>query len=93
MILADILEFLQQRDMASLGEISRHVGADPDAVRNMLITLQRKGKVHRTSPGSGCGSTCQQCATGSLELYAWGPQKTSLPLSSPCGTPLSLIHI
>jgi hypothetical protein len=87
MILADILEFLQQRDMASLGEISRHVSAEPEAVRNMLATLQRKGKVHRATPGAGCGSTCQQCATGSLELYAWGPQKTSLPLSPPCGTP------
>ena len=87
MILVDILEFLQQRGTASLGEISRHVSADPDAVRNMLLTLQNKGKVHRTSSGGGWGSTCQQCATGSLELYAWGPQKTSLPLSTPCGMP------
>ena len=85
MILADILDFLQQRDVASLGEIARHVSADPDAVRNMLATLQRKGKVHRASQGGGCGSTCQQCATGSTELYAWGPQKASIPLSPPCG--------
>ena len=87
MILADILEFLQQRDVASLGEIARHVGAEQDAVRNMLATLQRKGKVHRASPGGGCGSSCQQCATGSLELYALGPEQASIPLASPCGLP------
>ena len=87
MILADILEFLQQRDAASLGEIARHVSAEPAAVRDMLVTLQRKGKVHRSTPGGGCGSTCQQCATGSLELYARGPQKTPVQLSPPCGMP------
>jgi hypothetical protein len=87
MILTDILEFLQTRDAASLGEIARHVGAEPAAVRDMLHTLQRKGKVHRPALGGGCGSTCQQCAAGSLELYAWGPQKASMPLPPQCAAP------
>lgn len=87
MILTDILDFLQQRDAASLGEIARHVNAEPAAVRDMLVTLQHKGKVHRPSMGGGCGSTCQQCATGSLELYAWGPQKASVQLPPQCGAP------
>ena len=88
MILADILEFLQQRETASLGEIARHVSAEPAAVRDMLLTLQRKGKVHRPEPAGGCGSTCQQCAAGSLELYAWGPQQSSTQLPPQCGTPV-----
>lgn len=86
MILADILGFLQQRNAASLDEIARHVGAEPAAVRDMLATLQRKGKVHRPALAGGCGSTCQQCAAGSLELYAWGPQNASSPLPTQCGT-------
>ena len=87
MILADILDYLQQRDTASLGEIARHVSAEPAAVRDMLVTLQRKGKVHRATAGGGCGSTCQQCATGTLELYAWGPETASPELSPSCGRP------
>ena len=87
MILGDILDYLQQRDAASLGEIARHVSAEPAAVRDMLVTLQRKGKVHRATAGGGCGSTCQQCAAGSLELYAWGPQRPATPLAPQCGTP------
>lgn len=87
MILADILEFLQQREAASLGEIARHINAEPAAVRDMLVTLQRKGKVHRPEVAGGCGSTCQQCAAGSLELYAWGPQRPATLLPPQCGTP------
>lgn len=87
MILGDILDYLQQRDAASLGEIARHVSAEPAAVRDMLATLQRKGKVHRATAGGGCGSTCQQCAAGTLELYAWGPETATPQLTPSCGTP------
>jgi hypothetical protein len=83
-ILTEILEFLQQRDAASLGEIARHVDAEPAAVRDMLATLQRKGKVHRPALAGGCGSTCRECASGSTELYALGPQQASVPLPPQC---------
>jgi hypothetical protein len=86
-ILADILEFLQQRDAASLGEIARHVKAEPAAVRDMLATLQRKGKVHRPMLAGGCGSTCQQCAAGNAELYASGPPRAASSLPTQCGIP------
>ena len=87
MILADILDYLQQRETASLGEIAHHVSAEPATVRDMLVTLQRKGKVHRATAGGGCGSTCQQCAAGTLELDAWGPGTASPELTPPCGAP------
>ena len=84
MILTEILEFLQQRDAASLGEIARHVDAEPSAVRDMLATLQRKGKVHRPALSGGCGSTCRECASGSTEVYASGPPQASVPLPAHC---------
>lgn len=72
MILTRILDFLAQREVASLAEIAQAVGSTPDAVKNMLHTLQRKGLVHTYQPQGGCGSRCRQCAQGSTELYAHG---------------------
>lgn len=73
MILARVLELLQQRKVASPDEIARVLNSSPDAARGMLQTLQRKGLVHRVQAQAGCGSSCSQCMQGSLEIYASGP--------------------
>ena len=72
-ILGRILAFLKARPGASLGEIAAEVGASPEAVRDMLATLQRKGLAHRWKATPGCGSACQQCAQGQIEVYCIGP--------------------
>lgn len=74
MILGRILEFLAEQRAASLSEIARAVGSPPDAVRSMLQTLQRKGRVHRLQMQEGCGSGCRQCAQGKIEVYGYGAQ-------------------
>lgn len=73
MILGRILTFLETRPGASLGEIAAELDASPDAVRDMLATLQRKGLAHRWHANQGCGTSCQQCARGQIEIYCIGP--------------------
>ena len=74
MILGRILDFLAAHQVASLAEIARSVDSSPDAVRSMLQTLQRKGLVHRFEPQGGCGSSCQQCGQGTIEVYGHGAE-------------------
>ncbi|HPE79854.1 MAG TPA: FeoC-like transcriptional regulator [Gammaproteobacteria bacterium] len=85
MILTRILGFLERRQVASLAEIAQAVGSTPDAVRNMLQTLQRKGLVHPYQPQGGCGSRCRQCAQGSAELYAHGAAPVQAVDVTQCG--------
>jgi hypothetical protein len=75
MILARILDFLDRHKVASVTEIAHAVGSAPDAVRDMLQTLQRKGRVHRVAVQDGCGSSCRLCGQGTLEVYGLGPEK------------------
>lgn len=73
MILARVLDLLERRKVASPDEIARVLNSSPDAVRSMLHTLQRKGLVHRVQAQAACGSACNQCMQGSVEIYASGP--------------------
>jgi hypothetical protein len=73
MILERVLELLAQRKVASPDEIARALNSSPDAARSMLQTLQRKGLVHRIQAQAACGSSCNQCMQGSVEIYASGP--------------------
>ena len=70
MILTDIRRYLEQRGKASLGDIARHLDADPEAVRGMLEHWMRKGRVLRHLAGAACGG-CSQCEGSALEVYEW----------------------
>ena len=84
MILGRVLDFLSGQRTASVTEIALAVDSPPDVVRSMLETLQRKGRVHRLEVQDGCGSSCRQCAQGSIEVYVYGARpQTGVPLS-PC---------
>lgn len=68
-MLTTLKAFLSARRAATLSEIARHVGADPDAVRGMLEHWIRKGRVKRIA-GARC-SGCDSCAPADLEFYEW----------------------
>ena len=74
MILQRLLDFLAVQRVASLDELARELDSSPDAVRSMLETLQRRGLVHRLRPQGGCGTSCQQCGQGTLEVFGHGPE-------------------
>ena len=70
MILSDIRNYLRQRGQASLSDIALHFDSDPDAIRGMLDTWVRKGRVVKLDGGSACGG-CNQCDAAANEVYQW----------------------
>ena len=85
MILNDIRRYLEQRGQASLGDIARHLDADPEAVRGMLEHWMRKGRVRRHLAGTACGG-CSQCEGATLEIYEWLDDTGSRPGLLPVNT-------
>ncbi|MEN8214302.1 MAG: FeoC-like transcriptional regulator [Pseudomonadota bacterium] len=81
MILRDIKNYLQQRRQASLTDIALHLDADPAAVEGMLEQWIRKGKVHKTTLTTSCGSSCNQCDSAESALYVWGEEPAIQPVA------------
>jgi len=69
MILQQLQTYLRTHPKTSLEELSRQFHSDADALRGMLHSLMRKGRV-RQLDGKQCGG-CHCCAPESLELYEW----------------------
>jgi len=85
MILSDIRNYMQQHGQVSLADIALHFDVEPDAVRGMLDIWIRKGKVHRRSATSSCGTSCSQCDTAATEIYVWEASAFSKDLTLPFG--------
>jgi len=71
MILSDIGHYVQEHRQVTLSQISLHFNAQPDAVRGMLETWIKKGKISRQMATASCGETCQQCDAVHTEIYSW----------------------
>ena len=69
MILSQILDYLRVHRRASLLDLQYHLRAEPEALRAMLATLERKGRVRRLPPDTICGMGCSQCRQAAPELY------------------------
>lgn len=80
MILLEIKNYLQQRKQASLTDIALHFDADTTAVEGMLEQWIRKGKVHKTTLTTSCGSSCNQCDGAETALYVWGKRPAAQPV-------------
>ncbi len=75
MILAEISDYIRERQRVSVADVANRFDSDPEVVRKMLAVLERKSRVHRIPSVSACGSSCRQCDQAATELYAWGPGK------------------
>ncbi|MGB0712056.1 MAG: FeoC-like transcriptional regulator [Gammaproteobacteria bacterium] len=73
MILSELREYLRLNGRAPLREMALHFDADPDAVRGMLETWERRGKVRKLPSGTACDGGCTQCAPENVEIYEWIP--------------------
>lgn len=71
MILADLRDYLKQRQRVTLNDLVIHFGMDAEALRGMLGKWISKGKVKKISPDSGCGTSCCKCDPALTELYEW----------------------
>ena len=71
MILSDLTAYLAQHRRVALIDMAHRFGSSPDALRGMLATLERKGRVRRLAGGAACASSCGKCDTSALETYEW----------------------
>jgi putative ferrous iron transport protein C len=51
-------------------DLATRLAIDPQALRNMLILLENKGRVRRVMDNSVCGS-CTKCDPADDEIYEW----------------------
>jgi hypothetical protein len=77
MLLNRLRDTLQARDGASVHDLALALGMAPDALRALLETLERKGRVHKQASKSGCGDCCK-CNRDALDVYAWGPSEAGV---------------
>ncbi len=71
MILSRVDAYLKERGRVSLLDLAHGLDATPEALRDMLALLERKGRVRRLPAGTACGGGCNRCAPESVELYEW----------------------
>lgn len=71
MILSELTGYLAQRRRAPLTDLATHFEMDADAVRGMLTTLERKGRVRRIANGAACSTGCGKCDQAKVETYEW----------------------
>lgn len=70
MILSAVSDYLRQKRRASVADLALGLDTSPDALRAMLGTLERKGRVRRLA-GPNCAGGCCKCDPASLEMYEW----------------------
>lgn len=71
MILSQVSDYLKLRGRASVMDMAIALNTTPDALRDMLAVLERKGRVRRMPPGTPCGGGCAKCDPANIELYQW----------------------
>lgn len=71
MILSEIRDYLQARGRASIGDLATRFDAEPDAVRGMLRTYIRKGRVRQLGWSQNLCSGCTKCEPAQVEVYEW----------------------
>lgn len=70
MLLSRLSDTLRQHRRASLVDLAHRLEADPEALREMLAVLERKGRVRRLPGGGACGGCCK-CDAAGVEVYEW----------------------
>ncbi len=70
-MLADIKQCLRAQHMVSLFDLTKRFNVQPDALRDMLDILIRKGQVRKCTKTPQCGTQCQKCSVLFTELYEW----------------------
>jgi predicted ArsR family transcriptional regulator len=71
MLIDRLRDTLQQHERASVQDLSLALGMTPEALRALLSTLERKGRVHKLTAQTHCGDCCK-CNADALDVYAWG---------------------
>ena len=73
MILSQVSDYLRTHRRAALRDMAIGLDSSPDALREMLAVLERKGRVTKLAAGSSCSGGCHKCSPVSVEIYEWNP--------------------
>jgi putative ferrous iron transport protein C len=71
MILSELAGYLSERGRAPLVDLATRFDTSPNAVRGMLATLERRGRVRRLANGAACTTGCTKCDQSQVESYEW----------------------
>jgi len=71
MILSELTAYLAEHKRVALTDMAYRLGSDPEALRGMLIILERKGRIRKLPAGIACGGGCSKCDSASIEIYEW----------------------
>lgn len=77
MILKRVSDHLKTCGRDSVFDMAQRFDTTPDALRNMLTVLERKGLVQRLAMGTPCAGGCTQCRPETIELYDWVGERAS----------------
>lgn len=71
MILSELTGYLARHRRVALLDLAHRFESHPDALRGMLMVLERKGRVRRISALAPCATGCGKCDLTSMETYEW----------------------
>ena len=71
MIVTEVSGYLRDVRRAALRDLSHRFDADPDALRGLLGTLERKGRVRKLPASTSCAGGCCKCDSATVEIYEW----------------------
>jgi putative ferrous iron transport protein C len=70
MILTEVRDYVRSRGQVALRDLALHFDMEEQAMRGVLEHWERKGKLEKMPPGTGC-SGCSGCAPETVEIYRW----------------------
>ncbi|EGV31270.1 protein of unknown function DUF1920 [Thiorhodococcus drewsii AZ1] len=70
MIVSELSRYLQDNGRAALRDLSHRFDSEPEALRGMLQTLERKGRIRKLPSNTPCSGCCS-CDPASIEIYEW----------------------
>jgi hypothetical protein len=81
MTLTDLKEYVRERGIVSLHEMSLHFSSDASAISAMMENWIRKGKVEKIQMDSGSCGGCVMCPKDIKVHYQWiGLEKGDHPI-------------
>jgi hypothetical protein len=81
-IMRRLKHYLQVHRQATLGDLALHFDVPADAMRGMLQTWLRKGRVRELDVQASCNTSCATaCDDSAMTIYEWVDDPTGAPSS------------
>ena len=71
MIVSELARYLRANRRAAVRDLAYRFDTEPDALRGMLDTLERKGRIRKLPTYTPCAGGCSHCDPSTIELYEW----------------------